>query len=107
MFSVGQKVVYVDGSCTNRSRSYEKLPTVGCVYTVRSIVPRGIYGFDDDGLLLAEIRNPLAWYPTGAGPRVFCELHFRARRFRPLRTTNIDVFTKMLEPAPARERELV
>jgi hypothetical protein len=36
--------------------------------------------------------------------RFECEQFFLANRFRPVHATSIDVFTKMLEPEPARER---
>jgi hypothetical protein len=39
--------------------------------------------------------------------KAFRELHFRARRFRPVRSANIDIFTQMLEPSPARDLEFV
>jgi hypothetical protein len=81
------------------------LPQKGVVYTIRAIVPcRALFGRDEDGLHLVEIVNP-TWRFTL--PRksewIRGELAFRISRFRPVRTTNIDVFTKMLEPVPVRE----
>jgi len=107
VFSVGQKVVCVDASHMVGEGLGETRPTAGSLYTIRHIVPRGVYGFDDHGLLLVEIVNPPLWYASrwDWGGRVRRELHFRARRFRPLRTTNIDVFTRMLEPTPTCELE--
>jgi hypothetical protein len=67
---------------------------------VRAIAPRVVHGYDEDGLLLAEIVNPVLTIKSGTGTRE-SELAFRMSRFRPLRATNIDVFLDMLEPVPA------
>ena len=56
------------------------------------------------GLLLVEIvltRCAAILPPIAIG---LTWRNWLASRFRPIRTTNIDVFTKMLEPDPARER---
>ena len=60
------------------------------------------HGFDEDGLRLVEIVNRVDTYRSPLGPR-FGECTYRISRFRPLRTTSIDVFTKMLEPELVRE----
>jgi hypothetical protein len=70
-------------------------PKLGGVYTIRDICDReGVIG-----LMFEEI-----WH----APAMFCvglvEPAFLAKRFRPVRRTNIDIFKKMLEPAP---RELL
>jgi hypothetical protein len=102
-FSVGQRVVCTD----NRPRDEddgstfgygdEMLPAVGTTYTIRAIVPGRPLGYEDDGVLLEEIVNPVRAYEAPIGP-VTCEPFFRAWRFRPARTTNIDQFLRMLEP---------
>jgi len=111
-FNVGQKVVCVDsrpridGSGRRSGHGDEKLPVRGAVYTVRAIVAGKPYGYEHDGVLLEEIVNPVRRYRAPSGP-VDAELFFAAWRFRPLRSTNIDVFTSMLRPRPVREPELV
>jgi hypothetical protein len=108
MYFLGQQVVYVDDTGRKGEGLYlhETLPKVGCVYTVRAYVPcRKLYALNEDGLLLEEIVNIERNYKCPLGP-VRCELSFRVSRFRPVRTTNIDVFRKMLAPAPVREHEL-
>jgi len=110
MFSVGQKVICVN--CSPRKDGFcnptdEKLVAVGTIYTIRDIVNCQAHGYAEEAaFLLEEIVNPVRVYVAPTGP-VRTELYFFASRFRPLRTTNIDVFTKMREPVPAREAELV
>jgi len=70
-------------------------PKLNGVYTIRDICDRG--GLI--GLMFEEI-----WH----APALFCvglvEPAFNAKRFRPVKKTNIDIFKKMLEPTP---RDLV
>jgi hypothetical protein len=73
------------------------LPKQGSIYTVRAIAERKSPGYDEDGLLLAEIVNPTFVFQ-------FANLSTQVRSrisHEPLPTgsppTNIDVFTKMLE----------
>ena len=109
MFGIGQKVLCVDGKPRKAgmcSQTDEVLVAVGSIYTVREVIDTRGHGYDEDALLLEEIRNPVRVYVTPAGP-VRTEVYFFASRFRPLRTTHIDVFTKMLEPTPVRELEPV
>lgn len=92
-FHIGQKVVCVNAA--QRRDSWGKLPESlvrGAIYTIRDVyeshLPPAI------GVRLEEIQGP------------FCpfwreEIGFHAIRFRPVRETNIDVFTKMLEQQPA------
>jgi hypothetical protein len=67
---------------------------------VRGIVPADVYGYDEAGLLLLEIVNSERQYASPKGPATF-ELAFRVSRFRPVRSTSIEVFRKMLVPAAA------
>lgn len=95
--TVGQKVICVDDLPRPPSlRTDEAIPTKGCVYHVREIVPLKHLGADDDGLLVGEIVNPRRLYVTPAG-EFTCELSFRVSRFRP--APSIDVFRKVLEKA--------
>src|SRR5262245_41415899 len=95
---VGQKIVCVNVRHWPRGFGYKPtLPKKGSVYTIRAIVPcRVLYGLDEDGLHLVEIVNP-----TQVSIFKF-ELAFRMSRFRPVHTTSIEVFEKMLEPVPAK-----
>jgi hypothetical protein len=100
VFHVGQKVVCVNDQAWPRAYGYTpKLPKCGVIYTIRAIIDCRAWGYDEDGLLLAEIVNPKRIHVTRFRPRL-SEVKFRMSRFRPVRTTNIDVFLKMLEPDP-------
>ncbi len=101
-FHVGQRV-----TCVNVTPRRDGLrpthagtvfPKLGGVYTVRDIFDARPYGHDEPGLLLVEVVNPLQQYMSRRGS-VVCEQFWLGFRFRPLPTTNIDVFKKMLEPA--------
>jgi hypothetical protein len=81
---------------------HETLPAHGRIYTIRGIVPCIARGFDEDGLHLVEIVNRPRRWPEGRRT----ELAFRISRFRPLRSTNIDVFLQMLEPTRVLEVEV-
>ena len=100
MLHAGQRVVCVDDRIYRNVHAYpnEMLPKRGMIYTVREIIPlRAVYG--EDGLRLVEIVNRPRRYNSPRG-WVTNELAFRIWRFRPVSATNIDVFLKMLEPAP-------
>ncbi len=99
---VGQKVVCVNDRQTSGYSHMPYLPKLGSVYTIRAIVPCKVYGYDEDGVWLVELVNTPRQYESPTGPVVH-ELAFRISRFRPLRTTNIDTFLKMLEPVKVRE----
>ena len=113
MFRIGQKVVCVD----IRSRGVglaprycqTVLPVLGGVYTVRDIFDAAPYGHHGEaGLLLDEIVNSVLPYTACNGEPVVVEQFWLGFRFRPVRTTDIEVFERMLEPVPAREQtELV
>jgi hypothetical protein len=106
IFHVGQRVI-----CTNVTPRRDGLhpryastaiPVLGAAYTIRAIFDARPYGHDDVGTLLEEVVNPIRRYISQRGP-VTVEQFWLAYRFRPLRTTNIDVFLRMLEPEPAVE----
>ena len=105
--SVGQRVVCTDnrprdeGDGSTFGYGDEVRPALGATYTIRAIVPGRPLGYEGDGVLLEEIVNPVRAYEAPTGP-VTCEPFFRAWRFRPVRTTSIDVFLRMLEPVPSR-----
>lgn len=88
---VGQQIVCVEQF---HGELGETLPIVGCVYTIRDIAV-----FDDKiGFHLEEIVNPPMAYRRGIR-----ECHFWCKGFRPVRRTDISVFTRLLEPTPQRE----
>ena len=111
-FHVGQKVVCVNISPRPGVRGLhpqhgdEVTPWKGHVYTVRAVFDARPHGYDQDALLLEEIVNPVRRYIAPAGV-VEVEQFFLVFRFRPVRTTSIEVFTRMLVPTPAREVEPV
>jgi hypothetical protein len=114
-FHVGQRVVCVDLRVRKKylrplsaaawDDPYE-MPRKGGVYTVREVFDARAHGFDHDGLLLDEVVNPVLDWIAPAGP-VRCEQFWLTFRFRPVRTTSIDVFTSMLQPAPRELAPLV
>lgn len=94
-FHVGQKVVCVDDTPFGPLRSYGTgLPVVGRVYTVRRVAIWANWKRTEGGLglWLDEFVRPLA--SDGR------EHPFSARRFRPLRTTDISIFQAMLVTPP-------
>ena len=98
-FHVGQKVVCVDASIWFGPWAFTAdVPTVGQTYTIASLSAVDLRperaAMGGPPLILREIRN--VW-PDGI------DHGYRANRFRPLRTANIDVFLKMLEPQPVKE----
>jgi len=97
-FHVGQRVVCV---CVNFSREpvwrsvVHRFPELGSVYTIRSICE-----VDDlIGFCFEEIINPPGHFSRG-----FVEPAFDSRRFRPVRTTNIDLFRALLVPLDTNSR---
>ena len=108
-FHVGQRVVCINDrprAGGNAGKGGETLPKAGTTYTIRELVPAGPL-CRNDCVRLEEIVNAVRRYTAASGERVWVELTFRADRFRPIRTTNIEVFTAMLEPAPKEPAELV
>ncbi|MFM9847673.1 MAG: hypothetical protein ACKVP3_10995 [Hyphomicrobiaceae bacterium] len=91
MFCIGQKIVCVE----NAPRKHHAPPITlqrGAIYTVRACVG-GEPPYSRPGVLLEEIRSPIS-------SKHGLEWAFYADRFRPIRTTSIDTFLKMLEPTP-------
>ena len=96
MFDIGQQVVVVEDSA-NETVYSGPLPTKGCVYTIENI-----YRTPDDTLMLELVEFPSPFdglFYAG----------FVAFAFRPLRKTDISIFTKILAPTPAPQdsKELV
>jgi hypothetical protein len=92
-FHVGQKVVCVNASgleAVARRLSVD-VPKQGAVYTIRSF-------YISDGVFLEEVRNP----PNPGYPE-WDIAAWHAWRFRPIRETDISIFTAMLNRAKAPE----
>lgn len=96
-FYVGQKVVCIQAPVDVEDGITK--PIEGNVYSIRSIVVHDDSGI---GFRLHEIKNPRRVYWEW-NRHLFMECTFCASRFRPLVTTNIDVFLKMLEPTKSSE----
>jgi hypothetical protein len=93
-FYIGQRVVCISDRFSDEPSwraAVCTFPKLGSVYTIRDICHR----VDLVGLLLEEIWHEPAWFCVG-----FVEPAFNIKHFRPLRKTNVDIFKKMLEPAP-------
>lgn len=97
MFEIGQMVVCVQASWDSiHIKQWElylghklNLPYVGQILTIRNF-----YAFEDDGalgLVFQEIRNPYI-------EKWNFEASFSHTHFKPVKKTNIDVFTSMLKP---------
>ena len=93
-FRIGQKVVCVDGTrlCLDLG---EQRPVKGRIYTIRNFCEDDT---DGTGLRLEEIVNEPRHYTDG-----YAEIAFYVWRFRPVRTTDISIFTAMLTPIPHKE----
>ena len=91
-FHVGQQVVCVNDrfSCDMRWRQTVRIfPIVNSIYTIREIHVEGpLVGF-----CFYQILNPCTWFAAGFG-----EPAFNSRNFRPVKTTSIEVFKKLLVP---------
>lgn len=91
MFCIGQKIV-----CVDDMRRKKHAPPIalkrGTIYTVRACVG-GETPYPKPGILLEELRSPVS-------SKHGVEWAFYADRFRPIQTTNIDTFLKMLDPTP-------
>lgn len=88
---VGQQVVCVHEFETH---PHTILPVKGLVYTIRGIVTFR----KRVGLLLEELVNPPRKWSDG-----FLEASFEAEGFRPVKKTDISVFTEMLAPVKQKE----
>lgn len=93
-FHVGQKVCCVNDESRPGKRWYggEK-PVLGCIYTVTRLYTL----MGEPALWLAEIaRGPVAIAEHGP------DVGYSVWRFRPVKTTSIEVFQQMLSPNPER-----
>lgn len=92
MFHVGQRVVCINDA---NPRLFPFMGVSrGCVYTIRGIDD----GSGELGLFLEEVKLPV---PSGRKT----EASFDATRFRPVKETDISIFTAMLNPTPTKQKE--
>lgn len=95
-FHVGQQVVCINDAfslCPSWRRALAALPKLHMIYTIRHM--REAHGLL--GLCFFEIVSPRAHFSEG-----YVEPAFNSRNFRPVKRTSIEVFEKLLTPAPAR-----
>ena len=104
-FHIGQKVVCINtwpqDDVDNYGYGDEVGPVAGSVYTIRDIEWRddGSEGTPCVCVRLYEITNPVRIYTSGGKGEPW-EQNFGAYRFRPVKTTDISIFTAMLAPTP-------
>jgi hypothetical protein len=95
-FEVKKQVVCINAEHGKRF-PWEILPILNTIYTIRSIE---VHPDGEIGLFLEEIVNKPYQYCDSFG-----EISFNASRFKPVKLTNIDVFTEILNPSPTKEKE--
>ncbi len=93
-FAVGKRVVCVRGPVRHMGCNCVQ-PIIGAIYTIRDIEAENC---GEVILHLEEIHNDRRKH------RGF-EHYFVAARFRPVRETSIDCFTKLLETPPVKQTE--
>jgi len=94
-FHIGQQVVCINdvfSSCPYWRSAVSTLPKLHMIYTIRHM--REAHGLL--GLCFYEIVSPRAQFAEG-----YVEPAFNSKNFRPVKRTNIEVFEKLLAPAPA------
>lgn len=102
MFEIGQQVVCIDDNFQDllgREVNCPHRPVRGQVLTIR-----GIHEWEFANLIgftFYELRNP-----EPAGPGMPDEAAFLSDCFRPVRKTDISIFTKMLTPSGQRLRNM-
>jgi hypothetical protein len=94
-FEVGKQVVCIKDNWQCQFDHRITMPIKDGIYTIREINADGEIAFRFE-----EILNPVItfWDCT-------VEPSFKAYCFRPVRTTNIDVFTEMLNPSPTKTKQ--
>lgn len=98
MFRVGQKVVMIARLKDRHGYGDECCPTFGEVYTIRDFDHRDAI----TRIRLEEIVNRVGRYLTASG--VFeMEPAFNLSAFRPVKTTSIEIFHRLLAPSGKRK----
>lgn len=98
-FDIGQQVVCVNDRFSRDMRwrrTVHKFPILNSIYTIREIHVEGrLVGF-----CFHEILNPCTWFAAGYG-----EPAFNSRNFRPVKSTSIEVFERLLVPTAEQVRQ--
>lgn len=99
MFYIGQKVICViDDWSTPSGYLPPHLPRAGVEYVVRSMLVDGDLGLS---LRFQWLINPKAHFTNGYLEPAFCAFTAAGELvFRPVKTTSIEIFQKMLVPSP-------
>lgn len=98
MFRVGQKVVCVNDVFKRPKRPNVIRPIKGTIYHIRNFDYNRPFCEDPIGVRLIEIINPILSYNCGMD-----ETSFPCWRFKPVRETDISIFTAMLNPVTNKE----
>ena len=105
MFEIGQQVVCIkDTWWLVEGITFKQLPIAGSVYTIRGFLPNSLFTNLETGLGLyfEEIYCSINLYNQ--------ECAWDSRCFRPVKKTDISIFTQMLKPidkVKKKENELV
>jgi hypothetical protein len=105
-FRVGQRVVCVDDDFPEEyfyGDGTPNLPYSGGVYTVRDLCMWSFNGDTHPGIYLEEVVNPERRWIR---PIAIAEHPFWAGRFRPVKETDISIFTAMLAPTPKQKQRV-
>ncbi len=100
MFHIGQKMVCINDKPMLFTRSDVISIVNGRIYTIRGIDLDGCAVDGIPGLWLEEVVDQPERTCLGVRERSYC-----ASRFRPVRTTDISIFTAMLAPTPRVKRQ--
>ena len=100
-FHIGQKVVCVNGEFNKSWADLPvSLPQQREVYTIRAL---GCFNFNGSPatpvMWLFEIQNNEELWEDGSAGEVGFDVH----RFRPVKETDISIFTAMLTPTPKQK----
>jgi hypothetical protein len=90
-FQVGDQVVCINGERNSKRKHTETWPVTGRIYTVRELFECSGH----IGIRLVEIVNPVYEYTQGV-----MEMGWQPFRFRPVKKTDISIFTAMLTKIP-------
>lgn len=100
MFEIGQQVVCIkEGWFHPLLREVPNLPVLGRIYTIR-----GFDVWNSQFFFLEEIVNPKLPNDCAGG---LVEPSFLIYHFRPVRKTDIGIFTEMLVPVQPKKLERV
>jgi len=101
-FCIGQRVVCVNDRFSRWPRwrrAARAFPKLNSIYTIREVCRSKDYGAEPFvAFCFYEIVNPPALFRAG-----YFEPSFLSKYFRPVKTTSIELFEKLLLPAGPRK----